>query len=323
MLIVDQDGLVRFANPAASSLLRRNHQELIGQTLGIPLFAGDVIEIEITRKNEEPGLAEMRLDVTQWEGQTAYLLSLGDITDRKQVEESLRELDRMKSEFIGTISHELRTPLHSIKGFNKLILDGSVTDPEVQKEFQSTIDRETDRLGQLIDDLLDVSRLNSSRFDLQKQHLSIEEVIGSATRSFYAAASEGNIGIKEDIEPGLPNVEADEARIRQVLVNLLSNAVKFSPSGTEITVRASLRDDAILIEVQDQGVGIPEESKPHIFERFYRVDSSLTRNTVGTGLGLYISKQLIEAHDGRIWLERSLDEGTTFSFILPLAGAGP
>lgn len=318
ILIVDQGGMVRFANPAAGSLLSRDLEELIGQPLGIPLFPGDVVEIEITRKNEEPGMAEMRLDETQWEGKTAYLLSLGDITDRKQVEEALRELDRMKSEFIDTISHELRTPLHSIKGFNKLILDGSVTDPETQREFQHTIDRETDRLGKLIDDLLDVSRLNSGRIDLQKQSLSIEELIGSAVKSHYAVASERNIGIKEEIQPGLPNVEADAARIRQVVVNLLSNAVKFSNSGTEVTVRASLKDDAILIQVQDQGVGIPDDAQPRIFERFYRVDSSLTRNTVGTGLGLYISKQLVEAHDGRIWLESAPDEGSTFSFLLPL-----
>ena len=322
ILIVAQDGVVRFANPAASSLLHREPEELIGQPLGIPLFAGDVVEIEIIRKNQEPGLAEIRLDETEWEGQTAYLLSLGDITDRKQVEESLRELDRMKSEFIDTISHELRTPLHSIKGFNKLILDGLVTDPEVQREFQNTIDRETDRLGKLIDDLLDVSRLNSGRFDLQKQPTSIEEVIGSAIQSLYATASERNIAFKAEVQAGLPHIEVDEARIRQVVVNLLSNAVKFSPSGAEVTVGASLRDDAILVQIQDQGVGIPEEAKTRIFERFYRVDSSLTRNTVGTGLGLYISKQLVEAHDGSIWLESALNEGSTFSFLLPLKKPG-
>ena len=322
ILIVDQEGMVRFANPAASALLHRKPAELVGQPLGIPLFAGDVVEIDITRKNQEPGLAEMRLDETEWEGKTAYLLSLGDITDRKQVEESLRELDRMKSEFIDTISHELRTPLHSIKGFNKLIMDGLVNDPEVQREFHNTIDRETDRLSKLIDDMLDVSRLNSGRFDLQKQPLSIKDVIGSAIQSLYAAASERNIVVREDVQAGLPQVEADETRIRQVVDNLLSNAVKFSPAGGEITVVATFSDDAILVQVQDQGVGIPEEAKPHIFERFYRVDSSLTRDTVGTGLGLFISKQLVEAHDGRIWLKSALNQGSTFSFLLPLTNAG-
>ena len=319
ILIVDQDGMVRFANHAASSQLRRDPHSLIGQPLGIPLFAGDVIEIEITRKNEEPGMAEMRMDETQWEGQTAYLLPLGDITDRKQVEECLREIDRMKSEFIDTISHELRTPLHSIKGFNRLILDGLVSEPEVQREFQNTIDQETDRLSQLIDDLLDVSRLNSGHFDIQKTPISIEGVIHSAIQSLYASAEKGNIGIKVDMQADFPWVEADEARINQVLVNLLSNAVKFSPPSTEITVGAYIGIDEIRIQVTDQGVGISEEAKPHIFERFYRADSSLTRSTVGTGLGLYISKQLIEAHDGRIWVESAINKGSTFVFTLPLA----
>ena len=322
MLIVDEEGMVRFANSAANALLHRKPGELVGQPLGIPLFAGDVVEIDITRKNQEPGLAELRLDETEWEGKSAYLLSLGDITDRKQVEESLRELDRMKSDFIDTISHELRTPLHSIKGFNRLILDGLVTDPEVQKEFQNTIDQQTDRLSKLIDELLDVSRLNSGRFDLRKKPIAIENLIGNAIQSFYAATNDRNITVREEIQANLPDVEADETRIRQVVDNLLSNAFKFSPAGGEITVEASLTNNEILVRVQDQGVGIPDEAKPHIFERFYRVDSSLTRDTVGTGLGLYISKQLVEAHDGKIWLESALNQGSTFSFLLPLANTG-
>lgn len=173
----------------------------------------------------------------------------------------------------------------------------------------------------MIDDLLDVSRLNSGRFDVQKTPISIEGVIQSATQSLYAAAAKGNIGIKVDMQAGFPWVEADEARINQILVNLLSNAVKFSPASTEITVGASFGEDETLIRLIDQGVSISKGANPHIFERFYRADSSLTRSTVGTGLGLYISKQWIEANGGRIWLESAIDEGSTFAFTLPLTNA--
>ena len=301
ILIVDESGVVRFANPAAASLLRRNAQDLVGKTLGIPLVLGEIMEIEVVRKNQELGFAEVRMDETEWQGEGAYLLSLGDITERKRVEESLRELDRMKSDFIDTISHELRTPLHSIKGFNKLILDGMVTDPKIMREFLTTIDQETDRLGKLIDNLLDVSRLNSGRINLESRQLSIEGVIKGGVASLYSLANEQSLTIKEEIPASLPLVLADEERLRQVIVNLLSNAIKFSPSGGRITVRAVQANSMVRVEVIDQGVGIPQEALPHIFERFYRVDSSLTRTTVGTGLGLYISKQVIEAHGGRIW----------------------
>ena len=190
ILIVDHSGVVRFANPVAASLLCRKSKELVGKPLGIALSSEQVVEIEIVRRNQEQGVAELRTDETEWHGENAYLLSLGDVTERKRVEDYLRELDRMKSEFIDAISHELRTPLHSIKGFNKLILDGSVTDPDVQKEFLTTIDKETDRLSKLIDNLLDVSRLNSRRINLGKHQHSMESIVTSAIASLYSLAKE-------------------------------------------------------------------------------------------------------------------------------------
>ncbi len=164
--------------------------------------------------------------------------------------------------------------------------------------------------------------MNSGRFDLRKKPIAIENLIGNAIQSFYAAANDRNVTIREEIQANLPDVEADETRIRQVVDNLLSNAVKFSPAGGDITVAASLTNNEILVRVQDQGEGIPDEAKDHIFERFYRADSSLTRETIGTGLGLYISKQLVEAHDGKIWLDSALNQGSTFNFLLPPTKTG-
>ncbi len=282
--------------------------------------AGETTELDIMQKGGKTAVAEMRVVETEWEREIAHLASLRDITERKRAEEKLHELDRMKSEFIANISHELRTPLHSIRGFTKLMLGGKVPDPETQKEFLSTIDKQSERLGKLIDSLLDMSRLESGRFRIQKQRLPIKDIIHETVGSFYTLVSEKGTVINEDIPATLPEIEADGERVRQVMVNLLSNAIKFSNDGGSVTVKGNVNDSELLVQVTDRGIGIPKEAMPHLFERFYRAQDSMARG--GAGLGLYISKQIIEAHGGRIWAESKVGEGSTFSFTLPLNQSG-
>jgi len=251
-----------------------------------------------------------------------------DVTERRQAEEAKRELDRLKSEFISNTSHELRTPLQSIMGFTKLMLREKVPDPETQREFLSIIDKQSARLADLINDLLDVSRMESGRFNIQKQPLSIGDVIHGAVTELDGIAHDSGVAIVGDMPATLPEIEADEKRIKQVIVNLLGNALKFSDSGGEITMSAEVKDDEILVSVSDRGIGIPAEAIPHLFERFYQVDGSMTRSSSGSGLGLFISAQIVEAHGGRIWAESKLGKGSTFSFTLPLSptdyqGGGP
>jgi len=284
------------------------------------VVSGETTELDIIRKDGETAVAEMRVVETEWENKTAYLASFRDITEHKQVEDKLRELHRMKSELIANISHELRTPLHSIRGFAKLMLGGKVPDPETQKEFLTTIDKQSERLGTLIDSLLDMSRLESGRFQIQKQRLSIKDIIHETVESFYSLASEKGAVINEDIPVALPEIEADGERVRQVMVNLLSNAVKFSNGGGSVTVKGEVNCGELLVQVTDHGIGIPKEAMPHLFERFYRAPDSMARG--GAGLGLYISEQIIEAHGGRIWAESKVGQGSTFSFSLPLNQAG-
>ena len=241
-----------------------------------------------------------------------------DVTERKQAEEKSRELDRMKSEFISNISHELRSPLHSIKGFARLMLEGKVPDPKTQREFMTIIDSQSAHLGKLIDDLLDISRLESGRFQIQKQRMSIKSAIHEVIESFYSLANDKNIVINEDVPMTLPEVEGDDERLRQVVANLLSNAIKFSNEGGSVIVKGEVNDSELLVQVTDHGIGISKEAMPHLFERFYQVDSSATRNASGSGLGLYITKQIIDAHGGRIWAESKLEKGSTLSFTLPL-----
>lgn len=242
------------------------------------------------------------------------------VEEKRRAEEALRELDRMKSEFISNVSHELRSPLHAIRGFTKLLLEGKVPYPEIQREFLSVIDKQSQRLGVLIDGLFDLSRLESGRFQIQKQRLSIRDVIRKAVESFYSLASDKGIVISEDIPATLPEIEADGERVSQVMVNLLSNAIKFSNGGHSVIVKGGAKDGELVVQVTDHGIGIPKEAMPHLFERFYRAEDSMARG--GAGLGLYISRQIIEAHGGRIWAESKVGKGTTVSFALPLNEVG-
>jgi PAS domain S-box-containing protein len=187
-----------------------------------------------------------------------------DITERKKAEEAIRELDRLKAEFISNISHELRTPLHSIKGFGKLILDGKVPDPNVQREFLTIIESQSNRLDKLVSNLLDVSRLESGRFSIQKQRISIGGTIHEAVETLRGVANGRGITIKEDIPATLPEIDVDKERLEQVMFNLLGNAVKFSNDGSEVMVRAEVREHEFLVQITDHGIGIPKEAMPHL-----------------------------------------------------------
>ena len=226
------------------------------------------------------------------------------------------QLEQHKNESISNISHELRTPLHSIKGFTKLMLQGKVPDSETQKEFLTIIDKLSEHLSKLIDNLLDMSRLESGQFQIQKRHMSIKNTIHDAVESFSSLDNEKGIVINEDILPTLPEMEVDGERVGQVMANLLSNAIKFSNDGGSVTVKAKVKGDELLVQVTDYGIGIAEEAIPHLFERFQQGEAP--GRIGGSGLGLYISKQIIEAHGGRIWAESKEGEGSTFSFTLPL-----
>lgn len=243
-----------------------------------------------------------------------------DITERKMAEEKLRKIDEMKSEFLSNVSHELRTPLQSISGFTKLILDGKVPEAETQQEFLQIIDSETQHLGNLIGSLLDMSRLESGRFEINKKLIPIKENIADSLKSLQSLAREKHISLTEDIPAQLPEMEVDGARLRQVIINLLSNAIKYSDPGGSVHVKVAQQPDQLTFQVSDHGIGMSEEALQHLFERFYRAEDKLTRG--GTGLGLYISKQIIEAHGGQIWAESKLNEGSTFNFTLPLNGKG-
>jgi len=229
------------------------------------------------------------------------------------------ELEQRKTDCSANILHELRTPLHSIQGFVRLILEGKVPDPETQRQFLTIVEEESQRLNNLVDELLDTFATGSEPKAMKNEYVSMKYVILSTILKLGALAAAKEIAIDADLDDTLPAVEGDKQALGQVVANLLHNAIKFSGQGSKIIVRANKRDGKFLTQVTDQGAGIPGEMIPHLFEKFYRGHSSMMPAVCGTGLGLHICKQIVEAHGGQIWVESAPGKGSTFSFTIPLA----
>ena len=229
--------------------------------------------------------------------------------------EAQRELARMQDEFISTISHELRTPLGFIKGYvTTLMREDAKWDPEKRAEFLQIIDDEADRLTELIDNLLDSSRLETGILSMTIEPTKIAPVVRDSINRIQGVHQE--MKITSELKPDLPIVVIDSTRIAQVLNNMLSNAYKYAPS-SDVVIRCQPQENMILVEVKDNGPGIPPEHLAHLFERFYRVPSNSTAR--GTGLGLYICRKIIEAHGGEIGVMSELGVGTRFHFTIPAA----
>jgi PAS domain S-box-containing protein len=235
-----------------------------------------------------------------------------------------RELDRMKTEFVSQVSHELRTPLTAIKGFTELLLDGDAGEVnDEQQEFLDIVKSNVDRLVALINDLLDISRIESGRIKLDLAPIDLEAVIGSVAATMRPLLEGKNQTLTTTLQPNLPLAMGDRDRVVQVVTNLVSNAHKYTQSGGSITVFGEQSGDMLRIAVRDNGMGIPAEDLPKLFTRFFRVDNSLTREIGGTGLGLSIVKSIVELQGGTVSVESEPEHGSTFAFTLPVAKSGP
>ncbi len=227
-----------------------------------------------------------------------------------------RETEEMKSTFISVISHELKTPVALIKGYaSTLRRKDAHWDEETLHESLAVIEEESDRLAGLIDNLLDVSRLQSSQLELDKTDIRLDKMAERTVNDFRTQTERHTFEL--DFPPDFPPVQADHERLRQVLTNLISNAIKYSPDGGRIMLSGRYDDEFVYLAVTDEGIGIPPNDRERIFERFYRVESALSRRTQGAGLGLYLVKSVIDAHRGRIWVDSDLGKGSTFVFTLP------
>lgn len=237
----------------------------------------------------------------------------------KEAEEAqaLHEADRLRSQFISSVSHELRTPLTLIKGYSTSLLRENVSwDEPTQREFLQVIDEKTDELRDLIDKLLQSAKLEAGALKLEKEPVLIPRLARRVVEDTALRAKKHKFTLQ--FAPSFPVVEADIRCMEQVLRNLVENAVKYSPEGGRIIIAGKVKGNEVIVSVSDEGIGIPPEHRDRVFERFYRVNSSLTHGTSGSGLGLSITRGHVEAHGGRVWLESTAGKGSKFYFSLPL-----
>ena len=235
---------------------------------------------------------------------------LNDITE-------IKKLEKMRSEFVANVSHELRTPLTSIQGFVETLKDGAINDPGKAQYFLEIIEKQSNRLNNLIEDILQLSKIESQEIIMNLQSINLRDLIDKTISEFKKKIEQKNHKIKINISPQLPLIKADPEQIEVVFRNLLDNAIKYTPNGGEIYISAFEKAENIYIEIADNGIGISAEHLPRIFERFYRVDKDRSRKLGGTGLGLAIVKHIVQAHGGTIGVESKPGKGSKFFFTLP------
>jgi signal transduction histidine kinase len=227
----------------------------------------------------------------------------------------------MKTDLMSMVTHEIRTPLATVRGFAQILLKGGISGDK-SKEFLEIINRQSNRLVNLVNDFLDITRIESGRQVITKAPVDLEKLIQNAVADLKPLADEKSIELQFVSPGGLPEVFGDRNLLEQVLINLLSNAIKYSPKGAWAKVAAVQQNGSVAIAVQDNGLGIPKESIPRLFEKFYRVRCDDRKDIIGTGLGLSLVKQIIDVHQGTIRVESEHGKGSIFTFTVPVAKAG-
>jgi len=298
-----------------------NDDDLINEAVNI---SRQVIEAGIRRigEYEKNGVFySITSEPLKYENDVQAVTTIVNVTSTKELER-LKELDKMKMEFISNISHELRTPLAAIKAYSETILMSlEDLDSETLKDFMDTIYNQSKHLEELLNELLDFSRIEQKALKLEKTKVDIVNLCKEAVDSMMEYAK--SKGVELSFETTLDSLEAfvDPKRLKQVLFNLISNGVKFSKKDSKekyVKVSLTKEKDGLLIVVEDNGIGIPENEKEKIFEKFYRIDSSLTYEVSGTGLGLAITKEIVELHGGEIWVESEVGKGSKFFVWIPI-----
>jgi signal transduction histidine kinase/CheY-like chemotaxis protein len=327
LIVLGADDVVNFINPAACTMLGLERPAVLGsrkrlwELVAMPAEEGfdpaaDGSQVrEVPLEEPEHRILDVRTDPVIDDGRyLGYVATLHDVTTEREVME-------MKNEFVSTVSHELRTPLTSIKGYIDLILDGDAGEiNEITREFLGIVKENSDRLVELINDMLDISRIESGRIVLKVEPLDMAELAAAGADTFAAVAEQTGHRIVLDVPSDLPRAAGDRQRAGQVLINFMSNAIKYSPAGGTVTVSARADDGFVTVSISDEGIGISESDQARLFTKFYRVDSSLTREIGGTGLGLSICKSIIELLGGTVGVRSAAGTGSTFFFTLPVAG---
>ena len=324
LLFADSSGKVTLMNPAAARILNTQESIVIGRSVPEVVRHYELIDLwqRCRQTSQEQFIAvEVGADlflqavITPFkdDNTSGYLLILQDLMH-------VHHLQTIRRDFISNISHELRTPLASLRAVVETLQDGALDDPPAANRFLERAELEVDTLTQMVEELLELSRIESGQVPLKLARTAVPDLFFDPMERLQPQAARNEIEMILNLPSGLPLVLADAARVQQVIANLLHNAIKFSSPGDKITVCAELveRETAVRFSIKDNGIGITTTDLPRIFERFYKSDRARTRSRGGTGLGLAIARHIVQAHNGRIWAISKEGKGSTFYFTLPV-----
>lgn len=322
VIAIDSSQKILFVNQATEQLFGLKQEKVKGKNFLEAIRNTQLNEIMLKtfrESNSQSNQIEMLTPIQRFlKVQTSPLVqqskTIGVIAVLHDVTQ-LRQLEQIRKEFVANVSHELKTPLTSIQSAVETLLNGALEDSKHNHKFLQCIEEETKRLGYLIEDLLQLSRIESKEISLKKERIVLEEVLQKAADHFKKALKERNITLALD-NPH-ESLTADPEQLQRAIENLLDNAIKYNKSGGQVQLRAKREEDSLRIEVEDSGIGIPEQDLPRVFERFYRVDKARSRELGGTGLGLSIVKHIAESHGGRVEVTSHLGKGSCFSLVLP------
>lgn len=329
VVATDSDGMIILMNDRAEQMLNVSRQNVLGtsilklfrlsdQMTWDELYSGpESILLDFSTEEETYILRSSHSFILKEDGSINGLIAvLHDITEQEQIEEERRE-------FVVNVSHELRTPLTTLKSYIEALQEGAWKDEDVAPRFLKVIGDETDRMIRLVNDLLQLSKMDKNEYNFTIEEVDFIDYFNKIIDRFEMSKVE-SIHFVRYLQAGPAYVEIDKDKMTQVIDNIISNALKYSPEGGTITFRCWQQGKRLRVSISDEGVGIPKANLPKIFDRFYRVDRARSRQLGGTGLGLAIAKDIIHAHGGDIWAESEWGKGTTISFTLPfkkLAGA--
>ena len=342
VLAIDRNEKVVFFNPALEKLFHLSKEKIKGKFFW-EVIRNNELNVLLKEALEKRKLQVKELTLFFSEGERAFQVHAlpikgeprsssftNSLPEEEQGQEDIsgvvavlyditeiKNLERMRMEFVANVSHELRTPLTSIKGFVETLKDGAIDDARNSRRFLNIIETHTERLDNLINDLLELSKIESRELKMDFQAVNLRELTEEVVANFKGAMERKGLVAAVDFPGQFPQVKADPEKIKQVFSNLIDNAIKFTPKNGRICIRAVDKEKEARIEVSDTGIGIPPEHLPRLFERFYRVDKARSRELGGTGLGLSIIKHIVQAHGGKVGVESEFGQGSKFFFTLP------
>lgn len=321
VITFNRDGTILITNPPADRFLQYWYYEKGGNTTNAEEIPSQVMELfQQAVDTETEQIGEISLQGRHWVILVSPLYSnqfiRGAVAVLRDMTEE-RQLEKMRKDFIANVSHELRTPISMLQGYSEAIVDDIAESQEEKKEMAKVIYDESLRMGRLVNELLDLARMEAGHIQLTKETVNLSSFMNRIIHKFQGLAKEHNIHLTAELESDIPDPLFDPDRIEQVLTNLIDNAIRHTPQQGSVMLRVNEDDFGLKVEVTDSGSGIPEEDLPFVFERFYKADKARTRGRAGTGLGLAIAKNIIDAHHGHISVQSKIGQGTTFSFSLP------